>query len=431
MRLRRPATRLALAALAAVAAACSDPPAGETEFVALDGPDADVGGASPIGPATQPPSVGGPRPDATTGPAPARADAANPPPPGPDPDGGVAPPPPDPDPDGGVAPPPPDPDPDVPPGDAPGNVGFIGASCGDDGDCSFAEAFCLGADEGYPNGMCSQDCERFCPDQAGASVTFCVGGLVAGGGACVQQCDYAAFETGCRPGYGCRASDRFNEAGVSRQVCLPGEAGPPPGDNPCAAELNRRRLDYIAADNPMDQPDGAPGVTCDVVGALRLRSPVGGVDYRYVDQAEPTPMFMGCHLAIALDELSAYMRELDVVELVHIGTYNCRVIAGTDSLSMHGLGLAIDIHELRTADGTTYNVERDWEHTDDPQTRAGRFLYEFGQQMFARGVFNIVLTPNYNAAHDNHFHVDLTPGGNFLGVHYDRPGGVFPNLSGD
>jgi hypothetical protein len=108
------------------------------------------------------------------------------------------------------------------------------------------------------------------------------------------------------------------------------------------------------------------------------------VDYRYVDQAEPTPMFMGCHLALALDDLSAYLRELDVVELVHIGTYNCRVIAGTDSLSMHGLGLAIDIHELRTADGTTYNVERDWEHTDDPQTREGRFLYELGQQMFAR-----------------------------------------------
>ncbi|MCK6575402.1 extensin family protein [Myxococcota bacterium] len=436
----RPTFALLTALAALAAAACSDPADGETEFVALDTPDAEPGGSTPIGPPTQPPSVGGPRRDATTGPGPApapdarlpgppdpEADAGGPVPPDPEPDAGVRPPP-DPDPDAGPVEPPP---PDVPPGDAPGNVGFIGASCAVDADCTFAEAFCLGADEGYPNGMCSQDCDRFCPDQAGASVTFCVGELVAGGGACVQQCDYAAFETGCRPGYGCRQAARFNEAGVTRQVCLPGEAGPPPGDNPCAAELNRRRLDYLAADNPMDQPDGAPGVTCDVVGALRLRSPVGGVDYRYVDQAEPTPMFMGCHLALALDDLSAYLRELDVVELVHIGTYNCRVIAGTDSLSMHGLGLAIDIHELRTSDGTTYNVERDWEHTDDPQTREGRFLYEFGQQMFARGIFNIVLTPNYNAAHDNHFHVDLTPGGNFLGVHYGPVGGVFPNLSGD
>jgi hypothetical protein len=29
-------------------------------------------------------------------------------------------------------------------------------------------------------------------------------------------------------------------------------------------------------------------------------------------------------------------------------------------------------------------------------------------------VWNIVLTPNYNADHRNHFHVDLTPGSDFI-----------------
>jgi hypothetical protein len=264
----------------------------------------------------------------------------------------------------------------------------------------------------------------------GASATFCVEGPVVGSGACVQQCDYAAFPTGCRPGYGCRLTPRYNQPDVERQVCLPG-AGDPPGENPCADELNRRGLSYIVADNPNDHPADNPALTCDLVGPLLLRSPVGDVDYRYVESAEPSPMFMGCELAIALDDLSAYLRELDVVELVHIGTYNCRVIAGSDSISMHGLGLAIDIHELRTSDGTTYNVEDDWEPGDDPQTPKGRLLYEFGMQMFTRGIFNIVLTPNYNDAHYNHFHVDLTPGGNFIGRGIDPHRGVFPNVSGD
>ena len=31
-------------------------------------------------------------------------------------------------------------------------------------------------------------------------------------------------------------------------------------------------------------------------------------------------------------------------------------------------------------------------------------------------VWNIILTPNYNSAHDNHFHVDMTPLSHFRGA---------------
>ena len=30
------------------------------------------------------------------------------------------------------------------------------------------------------------------------------------------------------------------------------------------------------------------------------------------------------------------------------------------------------------------------------------------------GIFNIILTPNYNADHRNHFHVELTPGSDYI-----------------
>ena len=31
-------------------------------------------------------------------------------------------------------------------------------------------------------------------------------------------------------------------------------------------------------------------------------------------------------------------------------------------------------------------------------------------------IWNIILTPNYNLAHDNHFHVDLSPGSHYVGA---------------
>jgi len=37
------------------------------------------------------------------------------------------------------------------------------------------------------------------------------------------------------------------------------------------------------------------------------------------------------------------------------------------------------------------------------------FLHKVICELKKEGVWNIVLTPNYNDAHRNHFHVDLTP----------------------
>ena len=44
-----------------------------------------------------------------------------------------------------------------------------------------------------------------------------------------------------------------------------------------------------------------------------------------------------------------------------------------------------------------------------PTTMKSRFLYELAYRMCDEHVWSIILTPNYNAAHDNHYHVDLTP----------------------
>jgi hypothetical protein len=401
----RSAARAGLAALLLSATACGDGD-GRTDAPQDDATTETLDTGVPIAPPSAPPSGGEPTADASRRAEDAAlerdaglGDGAPPPPPPP----ATEPTPPS------EAPPP------TPAGDAPGNAGWIGGSCPSDEACDYAEAFCLSPAEGWPNGTCSLDCDRFCPDRDGASTTFCVADIVAGG-ACVQQCDFAAYPaTGCRPGYGCRPRGRFAEPDVRREVCTPGEAAPTP-DLACDGELAQLGLSYIAAENPMEHPAGRPDLTCDVEGAIRLSSPVRGVTYASSFSGAASPMFMRCELAVALAALADYLSELDIVRVAHMGTYNCRTIAGSDSLSMHGLGLAIDIAGFVDAQGVEYSVLNDWEDgVDSPVTDKGRLLYEVAHQMLERGVFNIVLTPEFNAAHDNHFHVDLTPGADFIG----------------
>ncbi len=381
-------------------------------------------GADAARPSAPRPDRGAPPPpgDRDAGPPPVEPDAWFPPPV----EGDAGGPPPTPD----AGPTEPDAAPPLPPD--PGlNAGWIGGPCAADADCDYAEAFCLREDEGYPRGTCSLGCERTCPDRGDLPVTFCIGDLIVGSGACVQRCDFEAFEQGCRPGYHCETQPRFGEPDTRRAVCLP---GPPPPDPAmgCYDQMDAAGLNYNPAANPQESPDGRPDLTCDIVGPTRLSSPINGVLYRYVTHDAPQPMFVSCDLALALHQLSAMLREYDIVEVGHIGTYNCRLIGGTDSLSMHGLARAIDLKWFRTADGRVYDVEDHWEHdTENFRTDEARLLFEIGQQMFARRIFNIVLTPNYNAAHDNHFHVDLTPGQRFIGSEDAWTRYFGPNPHGD
>jgi hypothetical protein len=99
-----------------------------------------------------------------------------------------------------------------------------------------------------------------------------------------------------------------------------------------------------------------------------------------------------------------------VTDVVHFGSYGCRLIAGSAMLSEHGRGRAFDIAGVRVADGRTYMVLDHWERNQpSPATDAGRFLRQLVTTLFESGTFNVVLTPDFNADHHDHFHLDLTP----------------------
>jgi len=306
----------------------------------------------------------------------------------------------------------PDPQPEV-------NPGWIGGPCVDANDCDYDDALCLDEPgDGFPAGTCSQACDRFCPDREGEqyTVTFCVAG-VGGQGRCVARCDFDLLPGGCRPGYVCSSQPRYGEAGTEMLVCLP-EDMVDPGDGPGACMQQALDLGLLVQPGPdrSDRPDENPNLVCELEEPLYLSSPVVGAHYRYSGHAEPARMYMACPLALALHRLGTVLAEYDIVEVQHMGTYNCRTMRGGDALSLHGLGLAIDLAGFVDSSGREYSVEHDWETLHgETQTVEGAFLKEIAWRMHEERIFNIVLTPEYNAAHHNHFHVDLSPGSNFLG----------------
>jgi hypothetical protein len=94
-----------------------------------------------------------------------------------------------------------------------------------------------------------------------------------------------------------------------------------------------------------------------------------------------------------------------VVGIQHLGTASCRRIGGGDegNWSEHATGNAIDIAGFVLADGRRVSVLRDWDATRSSPAVSG-FLHMVRDSACAR--FSTVLSPDYNAAHANHLHLD-------------------------
>ena len=90
-----------------------------------------------------------------------------------------------------------------------------------------------------------------------------------------------------------------------------------------------------------------------------------------------------------------------VSQVNHVGSFACRNIARSNRRSQHASANALDLAGFRLEDGTRITVARDWQGDDDK----ARFLREV--KAAACNVFKITLSPEYNAAHHDHFHVDM------------------------
>ncbi len=92
-----------------------------------------------------------------------------------------------------------------------------------------------------------------------------------------------------------------------------------------------------------------------------------------------------------------------VVGLKHYGSYSCRRMYGRQAgpVSEHATANALDVAGFRLADGGDVMVARDW---SDPGPK-GAFLRAVRDG--ACQVFLTTLSPDYNEAHADHFHLDM------------------------
>lgn len=90
-----------------------------------------------------------------------------------------------------------------------------------------------------------------------------------------------------------------------------------------------------------------------------------------------------------------------VVRIEHYGSFACRNIGSSNRRSQHASANALDIAGFHLADGTRITLARDWQGSASEQ----RFLREVRDS--ACRFFNATLGPDYNAAHRDHFHLDM------------------------
>lgn len=90
-----------------------------------------------------------------------------------------------------------------------------------------------------------------------------------------------------------------------------------------------------------------------------------------------------------------------VAEILHFGSYSCRTIAGSSHMSEHAQANAFDISGFRLKSGKLISVLNHWPNT----SAESKFLHAARDS--ACDYFNLTLSPDYNAAHKDHFHVDM------------------------
>jgi hypothetical protein len=157
-----------------------------------------------------------------------------------------------------------------------------------------------------------------------------------------------------------------------------------------------------SSDLRVAQQSDSPGAKCPLIGALRVQ---GG------EVALSSSFLASCPLAVAyamfehhsLQPAAQAIYGQEVARLDHLGSFACRNVYNRESgaLSRHASADALDIAGFRLADGRSISVLKDW----PKDNQDARFLRQVRDG--ACEAFSVVLSPDYNAAHRNHFHVDV------------------------
>jgi hypothetical protein len=197
-----------------------------------------------------------------------------------------------------------------------------------------------------------------------------------------------------------------------RYAALSGEA--------CLAELDARKVPYERVPEPQSN----------VETPLRFTGPIRGVSFAPTYRAERNPKapatIADCRLALAVDDLASVLAKRGIVEAEYLSMYRPNRLARPGV--RHTSALAMDLATVKHADGTTYSVQYDFhgaggrtcgEGARAPRrdTPGARLWREIACELADMGSFNLLLTPNYDWGHHDHFHLEVRTGIRWVLIH--------------
>jgi hypothetical protein len=183
-------------------------------------------------------------------------------------------------------------------------------------------------------------------------------------------------------------------------------------------ETCRAKLDNV----PLELRSSAP--TRGVRDPYRLLGSVEHLGFRPswpTKRSDPSMEVVDCRLLLAFADAAPIFERHGVKGIVYLSAYRPPTGDLETSLrkSRHGAGMALDIGMLERADGSLWNITRDFPKAmgrppcedRDPEAPAGspEDLRSLVCDLAISGLFSVVLTPNFNQEHHDHVHVELNP----------------------
>lgn len=165
----------------------------------------------------------------------------------------------------------------------------------------------------------------------------------------------------------------------------------------CTALLDRAGVSYMAL-----KPGGAG--QCAYADAVRLRPDRDAIALAPASVAPSCPVVAALKLWEwqVVQPAAQLILGQPVRTIRHFGSYSCRRLYGRSAgdFSEHATADAIDIAAFVLKDGRTISVAGDWQG----EGKDAAFLRAVRDG--ACDLFSTVLSPDYNAAHRDHFHLD-------------------------
>jgi hypothetical protein len=198
---------------------------------------------------------------------------------------------------------------------------------------------------------------------------------------------------------GCIGAPQDQRAAPTRQAT--GALTPRPEARQCLASLGASKANFTPLP---DQYYGAGCSTLNTVKLAGLRSDDAALALSNLGPVTcPLASTFADWARYGVDRAARQVLGSPLVRIETMGSYSCRNVAGSGRRSAHATANAIDVAAFVLADGRRISLTGQW---DKGNARERQFLSLVHQSACKR--FGTVLGPAYNAAHRDHFHLELS-----------------------